>query len=126
MSSSAPRLPDSSSRSTATKFAEVASGYTTGKDQVLTSYQEIIHSAPAKVQKAERDLLREKNELFAPFPPTIDVNSPTFHSQDFSSVDRSIATFDAKVGAEHRKLIEQHGPTGIVSSDTPIRRRLDG
>jgi hypothetical protein len=108
------------------KFAEVASGYTTGKDQVRTSYQDIVHSALAKVQEAERDLLGEKNELFVPLPPTIDVNSPTFHYQDFSSVDRSIAEFDAKVEAEHRKLIEQHGPTGIVGSDTPIQRRLDG
>jgi hypothetical protein len=54
------------------------------------------------------------------------VNSPTFHYQDFSSVDRSMAEFDAKVDQEHRKLLEQHGPTGIVGSATPIQRRLDG
>ncbi|GAB3150519.1 hypothetical protein GCM10027258_48690 [Amycolatopsis stemonae] len=108
------------------KFAEVASGYKTGKDQVLTSYQDIVHSALAKIQDAERDLLGEKNELFAPMPPSIDVKSPSFHYEDFSSVDRPVTEFDPKVDQEHRKLVEEHAPTGITGPDTPIQRRLDG
>ncbi len=108
------------------KFAEVASGYKTGKDQVLSSYQDIVHSSLAKIQDAERDLLGEKNELFAPTPPSIDVKSPSFHYEDFSSADRPVAEFDPKVDQEHRKLVEEHAPTGVTGPDTPIQRRLDG
>ncbi|MEV5718510.1 hypothetical protein AB0L41_31880 [Amycolatopsis mediterranei] len=108
------------------KFAEVAAGYHTGKNQVLTSYQDIIRTALGKVQDAERDLLGEKNELFAPMPPSITVDSPSFRYEDFSSVDRSVAGFEPKVAQEHRKRVEQHAPTGVAGPDTPIQKRLDG
>ncbi|WP_410628039.1 hypothetical protein [Amycolatopsis sp. cmx-8-4] len=108
------------------KFAEVASGYKTGKDQVLTSYQDIVQHALGQVQGAERDLLGEKNELFAPMAPTIVVNSPTFRYEDFSSTDRPAGGFGSKVDEEHRKLVEQQSPTGVVGPGTPLQRRLDG
>jgi hypothetical protein len=108
------------------KFAEVAAGYHSGKKQVLTTYQDIIRNALGKVQDAERDLLGEKNELFAPMPPSITVDSPSFRYEDFSSVDRSVAGFEPKVEQERRKLVEQHAPTGVAGPDTPIQRRLDG
>jgi hypothetical protein len=103
------------------KFAEVAAGYRTGKDQVLTSYQDVVRHALAKVQEAERDLLGEKNELFAPMPPGIEVHSPTFRYEDFSSADRPGAGFAPKVDRERRKPVARQGPAG-----TPIQRRLDG
>ncbi|MDX3193801.1 hypothetical protein PV458_35835 [Streptomyces sp. MN03-5084-2B] len=108
------------------KFAEVAAGYNAGKNQVLTSCQDTIRNALGRVQGAERELLGEKNELFAPMPPSITVNSPSFRYEDFSSGDRPISGFGAKVEHEHRKLVEQHAPTGVTGADTPIQRRLDG
>ncbi|SEF37137.1 hypothetical protein SAMN05421837_112250 [Amycolatopsis pretoriensis] len=108
------------------KFAEVAAGYKTAKDQVLTTYQDVIETALGRVQDAERDLLGEKNELFAPMPPSITVASPSFHYGDFSSGDRPVVEFDPKVDQEHRKLIDQHGPAGLTDPATPIQRRLDG
>ncbi|WP_410597894.1 hypothetical protein [Amycolatopsis sp. lyj-23] len=108
------------------KFADVASGYKAAKNQVLTTYQDIIATALGKAQEAERDLLGEKNELFAPMPPSINVTSPSFHYADFSSTDRPVAEFDSKVDQEHRKLIDQHGPASVTAPATPIQRRLDG
>jgi hypothetical protein len=43
-----------------------------------------------------------------------------------ASVDRPVVGFDPKIDQEHRKLIEQRGPTRVVGPDTPIQRRLDG
>lgn len=108
------------------KFAEVAGGYASGRDQVHTAYQDVVRSAMAKIQKAEGDLLGEKNELFAPMPPTIDVNSPAFGYQNFAAIDRALDQFGPKVDEEHRKLLNGHKPAGIVNTDGPIRRRLDG
>jgi hypothetical protein len=108
------------------KFGEVAGGYASGRDQLLTAYKDIVRSAMTKIQEAERDLLGEKNELFAPIPPAIDVTSPAFGYQNFAAIDRSLAQFGPKVDAEHRKLVESHKPAGIVNPDSPIRRRLDG
>ncbi|MBE8519369.1 hypothetical protein ILP97_17955 [Amycolatopsis sp. H6(2020)] len=103
------------------KFGEVAAGYRTAKDKVLRSYEENVRGALDRVLAAEQDLLGEKNELFAPLPPSITVNSPTFHYGDFASVDRPAAEFDPKVDQEQKKLVGQ--PAG---PETPIQRRLDG
>jgi hypothetical protein len=108
------------------KFAEVAGSYAAGRDQLLTAYKDIVRSAMTKIQEGERDLLGEKNELFAPIPPTIDVNSPAFGYQNFASIDRSPTRFGPKVDEEHRKLVDGHKPAGILNPDNPIRRRLDG
>ncbi|MCE7003204.1 hypothetical protein LWC34_10225 [Kibdelosporangium philippinense] len=108
------------------KFGEVAGVYASGRDQVHTAYKDIIRSAMTKIQEAERDLLGEKNELFAPIPAAIDITSPAFGYQNLAALGRTLDQFGPKVEAEHRKITESQKPAGIVNPDSPIRRRLDG
>ncbi|WP_370964800.1 hypothetical protein [Amycolatopsis sp. cg9] len=108
------------------KFAEVSSGYTAARNQVIGTYQDNIRDALTRVHDAERDLLEEKNELFAPMPPSIRVLSPTFRYEDFSSTDLPAGGFGAQVEREHRKLLAQPAPSGVAGAGTPIQRRLDG
>jgi hypothetical protein len=107
------------------KSADVISGYSGTRTQLLENYKSALNTVRDEIIREQNFLSAEKNELFEPLPPSINVNLTNFRYEDFYTPERDPGEFDHKVDQEHQKLITEN-PRGFVNPNSPIQQRLDG
>ncbi|GAA1967018.1 hypothetical protein [Amycolatopsis minnesotensis] len=107
-------------------YKDVVKGYTGGRSQIMDAFKAGIGDAKNIIAKARDEMSREKNELFAPMSPVIDVTKPEFHYSTFYSAARDVAQFDGKVSSEKDKMPGNARPEGVSKPKSLLQQRLDG
>ncbi|QWF80361.1 hypothetical protein [Amycolatopsis sp. CA-230715] len=107
-------------------YKDVAKGYTGGRSQIIDAFKSGINDAKSIIEKARSEMSAEKNELFAPTPPVIDVTKPEFHYSAFYSAARDVSQFDARVEGEKVKADGARRPDGASKPKSVLQQRLDG
>lgn len=94
---------------------QVIDNYHRARDQLRRSWEDGLWAIRDWVNNQEAELSRDDMPLLEPMDPCVNVDSPDFSYDKFSSHYQPPASFGPKVTEERKKMTVEHVPSGVIA-----------